>query len=248
MGVVNETRTTGGAGAGDYGAAVESTEPTAVPLATKRDRLVTAAVIAPSVRKTERGKRRVTVVDKDGAAVRVADLADIQKAILERAKIELDVGEGVRPKTVFCDECGTVVRVGQRGAVIKRCLKCRQKHWKSAACSGCGGRIDVSYARKMVRRGGTPVCLSCSSRRLHKAHRVCRECGGGVSRWTSTRAKQHDKSAVCLPCAKKKHRKFDRDRAQSMRSAGHTWAAIGSALGVSSAAVIRALRRMSATP
>lgn len=163
--------------------AVPASEPAAddAPGLSKVDRLRIGGYAAPKLRR-DKSKRRIAVVDKDGNVVGYRDLADVQKKILERAKIEFDVVDGVRPNTVLCELCNAVVKVPKTGTVPRKCIGgCPTK------CSGGCGAMSPRGANDPARvryRGGTPwICNPCFHANLTpeqraEAHRK------GLTGWT----------------------------------------------------------------
>lgn len=87
----------------------------------KAQRLAVAGVVAPHLREQsdKAAKRRVARVDKDGNVVGYTTLAEVQRALLERQKIELEVIDGVRPKEIVCAQCGRADRVARTGKLQK---------------------------------------------------------------------------------------------------------------------------------
>ena len=166
--------------------AVPASEPAAddAPGLSKVDRLRIGGYAAPKLRR-DKSKRRIAVVDKDGNVVGYRDLADVQKKILERAKIEFDVADGVRPKTVLCELCNAVVKVPKAGPVLKRCVGgiC------PVPCAGGCGKMPPkgTFVPSVVkRRAGQPWrCRDCvtQERVAAKDARVATSpCGGGCGR------------------------------------------------------------------
>lgn len=129
----------------------------------KAQRLTLAAAVAPALRmqSDKARQRRVAVTDKDGKVVRYISWADYQALVLKRAGIELDVAEGVRPRSVLCRDCGALVRVEPGKRVPMRCRACR-----SANCSDCGGDLPAWAVANVRRRGGAPArCSECAGLR-----------------------------------------------------------------------------------
>lgn len=101
----------------------------------KAERLALAAAVAPSMRRTaEAARARVVArVDADGNVVGHSTLADVQRSLLERAKIEVAVDDGVRPEFVPCETCGGLIRAGKLARLPRFCAPCAR-----GRCVGCG--------------------------------------------------------------------------------------------------------------
>jgi len=148
---------------------------------TKAERLVVAGAVAPALRASPTKHARVTVVNVEGQIVGYTTRADLQKQILARAKIELDVVEGHRPDKTVCDVCGRINVVQRIGQPRKRCEPCRKMIWTT--CGRCGrGRWNRTH---------TKMCPDC-----HREVRAERTKESPVA------AEQLRRSArVALPCA-----------------------------------------------
>ena len=96
----------------------------------KAERLVIAGAVAPVLRDgSARNKTRV-VKTYSG---RVVTLADVQAGLLAKTKIELEVDDGVRPKSIVC-ACGAVVKVRPDGGPVpKSCRICSRRKASRAA-------------------------------------------------------------------------------------------------------------------
>ena len=85
-------------------------------------RLTIGGAVAPALRRRTGSARRITIVDRQGAPVRVCDDVEIAKGVLARAKIEFSVVPNQRPEYVFCVACGAVVKVDRpTGRLPTRC-------------------------------------------------------------------------------------------------------------------------------
>lgn len=164
----------------------------------KAQRLALAAEVAPSLRaQSERASRRVVKVydQATGAVVRHATLADVQRGILETAKIELECGEGKKPTHVPCELCGKPIRAGKR---VSR-KTCRGGCDRQQTCAGAKGQRCDAYPPEhawsrcaVARRNGAPWrCARCT--RLHK-QRELPFCGG-----CKRLLNRHD-IRMCLDC------------------------------------------------
>jgi len=133
----------------------------------KAQRLAVAAAVAPGLRSVSEktASRRVAKVDKDGNIVGYTTLAEVQKALLEKQRIEFDVVEGVRPKEVVCQACGRIRKV-DRGPIPAVC-----RFGCDTRCStvGCEGRISATTAVRRALERKPRVCKQCALRALHAA-------------------------------------------------------------------------------
>ncbi len=185
----------------------------------KAERLAVAGAIAPSLREgSERARRRrVAVVNADGEIVRYTTLAEVQRALLERQQIEIETGEGVRPKEIMCGRCGRTEKVSARGGVPLVCSRCRNVKcsdcklplnptalWRGnvrctecharartippATCVDCRKDLSASGRRRAAKR-----CVRCNARHRTKPRPSC--CFCGVSLRRSNRAVHQ-----CQPC------------------------------------------------
>ncbi len=109
---------------------------------TKAERLVIGGAVAPIVRRQARAPRKVTLVGKDGAPVRVATSTDVATSLLARNEIEFSVQDGERPEWTRCKTCGRPIKVKvERGGVLP--TVCRDKTHRCAcgrpiSTAGCG--------------------------------------------------------------------------------------------------------------
>jgi len=160
----------------------------------KAQRLAVAAVVAPTLRAAtvRTRERRVAVVDKSGAVLRYTTLEATQKALLATARIEFDT-VGLRPRLVFCQQCGASVRVPKTGAVPVRCRACgRAKCWKCGVATSSGALSCRNKGRTRVWCAGCYrtrarhryLCPDCGSPRKHPDSR-CRPC------WAKQKTKNH---------------------------------------------------------
>lgn len=153
----------------------------------KAERLLIAGAVAPAVRRATDGDRRIAIVDAAGKIVGYRTLADVRKSLLERAKIEIDTGDGVRPKTVVCERCGRLVKVGSRSSVKRVCregcaIVCAGAHGK--ACPEGAPAPAHAFNRRMVasRQGAPWRCAACAA-----SHYANRRGKGRVDRQRSGR-------------------------------------------------------------
>lgn len=146
------------------------------PKMNKAERLAVAGAVAPTLRaQSERTRQRVVKVydQATGEVVRHATLADVQRGILETAKIELAVGEGARPTHVPCEFCGRMVAAGKRSTP----KSCRGGCDRQQTCVGWGdtegrcnsvpGRSAFTPQAVRSRHGQEWMCQKCAMRRLH---------------------------------------------------------------------------------
>lgn len=133
----------------------------AVPANNKVERLAVAAHIAPSLRST--ALRRVARTDKNGNVIGYSDIGEIQQALIGRAKIEIDVHEGTRPRRVVCDVCGKICRVrGTTGRPASRCDECN-----TPLCTKCKKPLGRK-ASAPSRRSKSGLCKACRLEKMAK--------------------------------------------------------------------------------
>lgn len=134
---------------------------------TKAERLALAAAVAPSVRDSAERPRRVALIDADGNVTGYTDVSSVQRTILERAKIELDVGpNGAR---LCCQVCGRMAK--RRGPRSTRCDRCERRR-----CDDCGDALAASRGKpgQYVAKDGFVLCRSC--RKLRTKPNQCAVC------------------------------------------------------------------------
>ena len=96
-------------------------------------------------------------------------LAEAQKGILATAKIEFDVYDGKRPKTVLCENCGRSIRVSKLGPVPSICLD-------GCPCDteGCTNLASYSASKSKRKRRQPVKCRDCAvveaGRKVSAAH------------------------------------------------------------------------------
>jgi hypothetical protein len=92
------------------------------------EQLEIAGAIAPVLRdRLHSGRvRTITVVDKDGKPVRKISDVELTSKLASRAKIEMAVAAGQRPKAIVC-QCGMLRMVPKRGVVPVSCVKCAKR-------------------------------------------------------------------------------------------------------------------------
>lgn len=143
----------------------------------KAERLALAGVVAPFLRESvERtAKRRVARVDESGNVVGYTTLAEVQKALLKRHQIEIDVQPGVKAVEVPCPSCGLPIKKPKTGCTPKRCLRCKlgnQKHCAGFNGEHCrvampaGAMTDSAISH---RKGRPWLCRSCARRKEKKS-------------------------------------------------------------------------------
>lgn len=118
----------------------------------KVERLRVAGAIAPSVRKGS--ARRVALVDASGVVTGYRNLSDVQKQILERAKIELDVDAPHKLEKAVCRACGRMFEVKKKNSSGRHC-----PGGCLTACVGCGKDARVYYKRVLA---GSVRCKPCA--------------------------------------------------------------------------------------
>lgn len=177
----------------------------------KAERLAVAAAVAPVLRsQSERSARRVVKVydQKTGDVVRHATLADVQRSLLETAKIELSVTEGARPTHVACEFCGRIIPVG-KGSVPK---SCRGGCDRQQTCAGWGpsegrcmevpGPLAFKPAHVRMRNGGPWRCKACGHA-MRRKPAYCVECGAEMRTKDGKRGRGL-RCAVCTRVARRK--------------------------------------------
>lgn len=195
----------------------------------KAERLAIAGAIAPTLRSTPEAvkARRIARVDADGNVVGYTTVAEVQAALLEARKIELDTEEGVRPEVVVCPLCGRSLKVGTKGRLPTQCRpgKGCQKATRPAKLEHivppceCGavpvgealkkaffrGRRDESYRWKCrgcyTSASSDPPTCACGKPKTALATR-CRACTRRQPRACAcgTALSQGNKTGKCGPC------------------------------------------------
>ena len=150
----------------------------------KAQRLAVAGVVAPFLRDQSAAttQRRVAVIpanlppDAPWAenVKSYTTLAKAQQVQLERQRIEIEVVEGVRPKTVVCENCARTIQVARYGGIPRVCP--RSGCDPQTVCPGWGeteGTCDAVPKKNSLNpsvvkaRGGQPWrCKSCAGRRI----------------------------------------------------------------------------------
>lgn len=189
----------------------------------KAERLAVASVVAPSLRAAaEKTKaRRVALVDKDGNVTGYTSLAKVQESLLRARELELAVGDGVRPKEVFCRRCGKTVKTNPKGGSLPSA--CIGGCDKQSTCGGSGcSKVPPKgafHSREWEMRGGRPwMCKPCAGALRAKdpcalaAARSQTECAGGCSAPVPAHAaldyarrSRRGKPWVCQACASVRH-------------------------------------------
>lgn len=164
----------------------------------KVTKLAVAAEVAPVVRAQAETAltRRVARVDEDGNVLGYVTVTDLQKSLLRRHEIEIEVIQGVRPKAVLCKQCGKPVQVEvRRGRLPETCAACR-----NPPCVTCGVPVVKQY-------GKSARCVDCYKKeRLAKAKpkTLCIDCQKPVA---GVRPSSHDKPVRCRDCYRASVRK-----------------------------------------
>lgn len=157
----------------------------------KAERLAVAGQIAPSLRAAP--DRRVALTDAEGSVTGYTTLKEVQRQLLERAKIELEV-EGRRPEHVLCKACGTFFRPKkQRGGCVPTfcnackigCPRCARRKCICLVCA-CGEPMSSSATQ----------CLQCQS-----AAKATALCPKGHAK-TGVRKCKGKLIAYCQECAR----------------------------------------------
>lgn len=177
---------------------------------TKAERLAIAGAIAPTIRSAEVSKRDriVRIKDKNGNTIRTLSLIDLQKELLEKRGIEIDMGDGIRPKITICEDCGCPIFVKKSGVLRTRCDDCG---W--VKCENCNKRVSMRIASNDIRKSKiTRWCKPCSvllGRRKTKPtspEALCVSCGERqASSVVSYHKKKHpEKPLICKRCCLQK--------------------------------------------
>lgn len=147
----------------------------------KAERLAVAGAVAPSLRSgAERAKARRIAREKDGKVVGYTTLADVQRSLLERHKIEIAVTDGKRPKALICERCGLPFPPARKGPPARYCKKCH-----TAECDDCGAELSGSVLTPSAaaQRVGPPRCAACTKeRRANLPTFHCPQCGCRLSK------------------------------------------------------------------
>ena len=88
----------------------------------KAERLAKASIIAPVLR--SRPPRTIHLVDAEGKVTGFTTDIAVAQSLLEKAKIEIAVDDGIRPSEVMCEVCGKLAPVAATGLVRKKCRAC----------------------------------------------------------------------------------------------------------------------------
>jgi hypothetical protein len=152
--------------------------------ANRAERLALAGAVAPRVRsQSDRAAmRRVARVNAEGKIVGYTTLAEVQKALLERERIEMETVDGVRPKGKICEQCGKPTRVGGSGKLPSICRDCRRR-----PCVDCGKRLSQGATYAALKEKREMLCLLCTRRRKRKPPSKCVDCGKALGQRRSKR-------------------------------------------------------------
>lgn len=181
----------------------------------KAERLAIAGAVAPYVREgaEKNRQRRVALVDKDGNVTGYTTLADAQKAILERAKIEIAVVEGNRPEKTICTVCGCVMRTCPQDRLYL-CSKC-----KAPPCEACGKKLSKSTVYRALKDICAARCGDCRvSRNLSKLVEKRRELAAAVTHCPKGHPYSEENTAL-RASGKRSCRTCARDRSAARRAA-----------------------------
>ncbi len=133
----------------------------------KAERLALAAAVAPVLRGADAKakNRRVALTDADGNVTGYTTLGEVQKSLLRRREIEIDVQDGKRPTEIACCFCGKPVPRGthQQPRSCRNVGGCHRQ--KKCAGRGCTKRPNErSFKPAAVRsRSGRPWrCRACN--------------------------------------------------------------------------------------
>lgn len=91
------------------------------------ERLEAAALVSPIVRSInwKTLQRKVKVFNREtGDVVAESKYGEAVKGLVNAHALEIDVGEGVRPKELHCD-CGSFFSIPKSGRIPTRCDECR---------------------------------------------------------------------------------------------------------------------------
>lgn len=164
----------------------------------KAERLIVAGVVAPVLRSSVNGGRRVAVTDADGKVTGWTTVAEIQASLLAKQKIELEVIDGVRPAEVLCKNCGKSIRTTKNGPLPTVC-----REGCNVFCSfpDCGRQISPNAARKNALKGILKGhCIKCDQKVRKQKRGLC--CCGN----------QAGDSGLCKSCFVKKYVKERKQR------------------------------------
>jgi len=115
--------------------------------------------LAPRLRSMPKEKlnRRIGLMDNDGNVTGCTTYREVVQGVLHRQSIEFDVGDGVRPKTVSCENCHKPFEVNAQGFIASVCLEgCFR------SCSTCKNEVTVKSARWFAKQGRKPLCRQCA--------------------------------------------------------------------------------------
>jgi hypothetical protein len=192
----------------------------------KAERLAVAGVIAPVLRESEghARERRVALVNASGEVTGYSSVSEVRRSILLRARIELDVQPGSRPKKTVCERCGCLIRVGKTGKSPRwhrscrprcivcraefgrpgrasgktgRCVSCCKKKTPTRSCLGCGKNLSITSVY-----GGSVRCTHCAGKARMKPRPSCADCGRPLpasAMWPSKVAKRNG-PPTCVKC------------------------------------------------
>ncbi len=175
----------------------------------KAERLAVAGAVAPSLRQAR--PRKIALVDKDGRVTGYTTSTEVAKSLLAAKKIELEVEEGVRPKEIFCEKCGKIVKTNRSGKLNRYCRKCLficacggRKTGSAVMCPACRSCRYAGYVcacgEKKVRKASRG-CSTCRAK-LNEGRRCCADCGSVVSVSTACKATRRGTIPRCLSCYK----------------------------------------------
>lgn len=142
----------------------------------KAIRLELSGLLAADVRGMPGARRRVKTYDQfdpevkaksigETPVVRVATDYDLRSGVLKSQKLEIEMQDGLRPKSAICVGCEKVFEPrSDVGPLETICSECR-----SRKCSGCYGAFSKSIAARAASKGRKLDDVTCESCRLKRA-------------------------------------------------------------------------------
>lgn len=146
----------------------------------KAERLAVAGAIAPVLRDqaSRVANRRVARVDEHGNVVGYTTLLEVQKQLVARHALEIEVQPDEKPREVMCVRCGLPVPVPKVGRTPRFCRLCT-----SAKCARCGDKLKKGSTSpwKNARIKGERLCFACIKARSIEQCAKCVDCGSAFS-------------------------------------------------------------------
>lgn len=173
---------------------------------TKVERLALAGAVAPALRGAAgvTASRRVTLVGPDGNVVGYTTLLEVQKALLARHALEIEVQPDERPREIICERCGLPTKV--RCLNAKRTTRCESCTF--LRCADCEVDLPRNYsAPSMMARikSGAPLrCRECAKQaraRVRQPLPECADCKKTLSRTAEWQHRVRYKRTGPLRCA-----------------------------------------------